>query len=356
MVSILHRVNLIFHFLATIATAMSMTENPLDTSITTRAIVEPILIEQFPIGAWAENILPLSNDSIYTTFLNAPELTLVNVNDPKSPPITVATNPFYTSFLGIARPQLDEVAVVAGRFTSVIPSTASAVPGSFAILVYKVDLLNSAKPPVLSMTIPIPGSGFVDGLTALPFDPYIVLAGDSKLGLLWRVNLLTSVVDIAVADPLLQQPAGSFTPGVNGLKAHPYDFHVYFTNSASAIFGKVLITPNGMKLAPAQVVVPQNGTNAYDDFAISPDGRTAYLCNTPPNAISKVNLRAKLPTTAAIVAGGDVDTPLDHPVGAIFGVSPDAKDTLFISTAGSIPGLGGTTGGQIFKLDTRVLC
>ncbi|KAH8703477.1 hypothetical protein BGW36DRAFT_423039 [Talaromyces proteolyticus] len=315
----------------------------------------PVLVHQFPNGTWAENIIGLANGSVYTTLFNTPELILLDPIQSNPDPITAANIATKTGLLGVAQPRNDIITVIAGSFTSTAPSTTSAINGSYAILVFTIDVETPSIPPVLRAKYPIPQAGFLDGLTALPLDPHHVLAGDSLKGVIWRINIDTGAVDCPISDPLLKQVSGSSTPGVNGLHASPTDPYLYFTNSAMAIFGRVLISSSGSQLASAETVVAASGDNAYDDFAISPDGHWAFLCNTPPDAISLVDIwSTAFPTTATIVAGGNGDTNFDHPVGATFGRGPEHSQ-LFISTAGAIEGLGGKTGGQVFKIDVKDL-
>ncbi|KAH8697264.1 hypothetical protein BGW36DRAFT_164629 [Talaromyces proteolyticus] len=179
-------------------------------------------------------------------------------------------------------------------------------------------------------TIPVPGTLTMNGLVALPNNPFTVLSADSIGGRILRIDTLKSAVDVAFADPALGPGAGYVPPiGVNGLKM--YGSYLYFTNSDLATFGRVLVDQDGNKAGAVEIVAYIDG--APDDFCFDGDGN-AYIAVHPSSVV-------KITPWGVVTTIGEGDLFL-QPTSVV--LANDAA-SLYVSTGGN-----GTSGGQILRI------
>ena len=184
-------------------------------------------------------------------------------------------------------------------------------------------------------------------MTGLPSAPDHLLIADAGLGIVWRLNIVTAVIEIAGSDPLFGKRPNTTTVVINGNRI--LGEYLYFTNSNHAIFGRVRITPDGNPAGePAEVLAHAFKGATYDDFAISPDG-TAFISSPTGGTINRV-IRAGEQT---VLVGYPNDKQLDHPNSVQFGKRLVDKGSMYVTTAGILPGFGGFGGGQVVKVDLR---
>jgi hypothetical protein len=74
----------------------------------------------------------------------------------------------------------------------------------------------------------LPKACFLNGMKLLTPGSLFLIIADSALGVVWRLNHLTSKYEIALKSPLMQPP-GTILLGIN--RIHVFDSFVYFTNS-----------------------------------------------------------------------------------------------------------------------------
>ena len=299
----------------------------------------PRLLHQFPNGSWVENINTLSSGLLLVTMLHSPDLVLLDPQNSTKGPTVVYHDASHTAFLGIAQPSDRTLAVVYGNLN---------IPGTFGVHLFA---LNSNGTVSLNASFPIPGAQALDGLTALPNSPRFLLSADKTLGVIWRLDLSTGAAEIAFTSSLLQPAPNTTLAAVNGV--HVQSGFVYFTNSNTATFGRIGITSNGLPVngssTVGEIIVRDFANDTYDDFALGQQGSdTFFLCSPPGFAINKVTLQGD---SQVVWAGGMGDSDFAYPVAAMLGKTKQDQGTLYVTTAGTISGLGGTRGGQVFAVD-----
>ena len=305
----------------------------------------PRLLQQFPNGSWVENINTLPSGLILMTLLNSADLVLLDPQDPTKGPIVVFHDASHTALLGIAQPSDKTLAVVYGNLSA---TTQVSSPGTFGVHLFS---LRSNGTVSLNASFPFPGAQALDGLTALPHSPRFLLSADKTLGVIWRLDLLTGAANIAFTSSLLKPAPNTTRAAVNGV--HVQGGFVYFTNSNTATFGRIGITSNGLPVngssTVGEIIVQDFVNDTYDDFALGQQGSdTFFLCSPTGLAVNKVTLKGD---RQVVWAGGMGDSDFDYPIAAMLGKTKRDQRTLYVTTAGTIPGIGGTRGGQVFAVD-----
>ena len=277
-----------------------------------------------------ENLAPRANGHLLLSATNQPYLCDLNPSASSITPTFLPHISGVTSLLGIAETSHDIFAVVAGNYSS----DESAVAGSFSL--WSVNM-NSPQPTV-SLITKIPEAKGLNGAAALNRNSGTVLVADSILGAVWKVNVATGQYSIAVQDPALapdsSKPAGT-SIGINGLRTDATS--LYFTNSATSIYGRIPINADGTA-AGAAVTLAQSSSGIFDDFDRSPQGN-AWI-TTHPSSMTEVASGG-----AQTVVPGDGNV-LVQPTSARYGTGAQAN-TLWVVSAGN-----GTVSGQIASIST----
>ena len=322
------------------------------------------LIYQANKSVWLENLAVRADGSILTTVLTSADLYLIQSSSKHSDPQLIHHfDDGSTSLLGIAEESTPDVfQVVATNFSfeslSSIPNTSK---------VYRVDLSDGTRKPKIHLTANLPEVQTPDGLATL--NDHIVLLTDSGKGTIVSIDTRTGAHKIIISDPLLK-PNANFAAGVNGLKIFHRPTHqpkqagratLYFTNSAQDIFASMEIDSEtgAAKTAPRIIshgltsLPSSSPTEFYDDFALTPDGKTAYLSTQAGNSIVRVDIRTG---KQSIIAGHLNSTEIAEPAAAAFG-RENGKETsvLYVATAGGLgfPINGNeVVGGQVVAVDT----
>jgi hypothetical protein len=241
--------------------------------------------------------------------------------------------------MGIAEVAPDVYAVVGGIWDL---ANTRAELGS--LQVWTVDLSKATKK--VKFVAEIANSTIFNGLVRHPFNPRLLLAADSAIGAVWKVDLVTGSYGIAFQDPLLA-PIGTVPGtnlGINGLKA--YGQYLYFTNSAQRFYGRVKVSSSGAKLSAIEKISESEDAGAdvvYDDIALN-----------IRNGVVKSSWIASHPTYAVQVKsdGSQVlinDTvKLLNPTAAAFGRGTfKEKKTLYVTNGGWFEGFDLVKGGVV---------
>lgn len=299
-------------------------------------------LHQFRNETSIDNILVLSNGSLLLTLLTEPSLYRFDPEKPSEKPVLVHRFPHRTSLRGVTQLNQTTVAIIAGNLTGSIYQKNAGVPGSFAV--FLLDLSGR-----IVACFPIRKASLLNGLTALPGSSHLLLLSDPTLAVVWRLNTLTGAVDKAIADPLFVTSPDSSFPALGGI--HVVGQYFYFAAANSGQLARIRINPDGTSSGE-----PPKTRNygfiyyVFGDFAVTPDD---YIWITDP--IGK--------TVARVSPGGasqGVSLPLcgdelDHPTSVAFASNSVNESTLYIVTAGFLPGYGGTGGGQVLKADLQRL-
>ncbi|KAL9064304.1 MAG: hypothetical protein Q9161_008973 [Pseudevernia consocians] len=182
---------------------------------------------------------------------------------------------------GITETAPDIFAVVGGNESSALIG----VPRSFFI--WSIDL--NTPEPTVKLIASLPEAAVLNGLTTLQRSSDTILAADSTLGAVWRVNIVTGDYSIAIQNSLFE-PTSTVPIGINGV--HTSREMLYFTNSAQQSYGRVPITDNGSAAGEIEILAREMDPSAlYDDFDF--DWRGNAWITTHPNSLIEVTTGGK---------------------------------------------------------------
>ncbi|THX93098.1 hypothetical protein D6D03_10214 [Aureobasidium pullulans] len=200
--------------------------------------------------------------------------------------------PDVTGLTGIVELEKD-VFYVAG--TNLTGSSSS--PGSNGV--WRVDLRNSSidgngcvvQVIALSQVADLLSTQLINGLSSLaPNDTSHLLFSDSVAGLVSILDVETGLPEVVVKDPSMNVVPGGLNVGVNGIET--YGDRLFFTSLDQHLFASVSISlSTGHAIGPVVPIV--NITGSADDFALSRDGRTAFISLNGGNAILEVDIASK---------------------------------------------------------------
>lgn len=283
---------------------------------TVAAAVHVVEVTSFPVGAWLENFAVRPNGQLLVTRLDVPEVWSVD-------PFTgrqqlEARFPGATSTLGITEVEHDVFAVATGNFTT---ATASTTPGTYSIWCLDARTAKARK------AADVPQAAFIDGLATLSEES--VLAADSFLGVVYRVDLRTGTSSAALSGTAYEPPPPPANPlGVNGIRI-PGSSSLFFTNTGAGTFARVRIHKNGTAASAVETIAQD--LELPDDFAFSTSGDVSYLAINQLRSIVTVSL-ANGATTQ--VAGGSNSTDFGTPTAVQFGRTVYDRKTLYVTTGG----------------------
>jgi hypothetical protein len=302
------------------------------------ATVTPVY--RFAKGTWVENIAVQANGNLLLTRSDKPELWRVEV--PSSKPAVSLVHQFAnaTRLAGIAEFAPDQFAVIAGDVPDPT-SMGSKGPGH----IWRVDLSASdgSTPKakvVLATAGPVPNSTWLNGLAALPPPSMAVLASDSQVGVVYRVDLTTGAAAVALADGTMD---GFGVGGVNGVRVRGNE--LYYTNTVQGLFARVPIDGiTGKATGPPEVLA--RDIDGVDDFALGPGTDEAFLTNPLAGVVYRVDFAAKKATVVAQDA-----SLLTGPTSAQFGRAKGDERTLYIVTSGDmLADANKDTGGRVVSI------
>ena len=311
----------------------------LHTLSTCAALFPTRLIYETPNPTWFENLAIRPDGSILATTVTGPTLYLVRPKLPKQSPKVIEGFNYNTGLLGITEISPDAFIVAGSNF-----SLTTRAPAPNSSYLYRVAFPSrKSEYPTITVAAYIPNVALPDGIVAL--NDHTILVADPPNGAIWSVNIKTGAYNIVSSDSLLKGT------GVDGLKLH--DNKLYFTDTSERLLGRFTIDlKNGIPVSNASVVAryPDDPpVVAYDDFALSKDGKFAYPVVAGGNSVSRVDIK----TGKQVTIAGDLNsTTIAQPTSAAFGRNGD-EGILYVTTAGGlgIPVNGNeTVGGQIVAI------
>lgn len=291
-------------------------------------------VASFPLGAWLENIAVRHNGRLLVTRLDVPEVWSVDAASGREK--LVARFPAATSALGITEVEHDVFAVAIGNFSI---ATSSPTPGTYSIWCLDARTAKTHK------VADVPQAAFIDGLTTLSDSS--VLAADSALGVVYRVDLRTGKSPVVLSGtPYEAPPAPAIPLGVNGIRTH--DSSLYFTNAGAGTFARVAIHKNGT--AAGEVETIAQNLEFPDDFAFSPSGKVSYLAVNQVRSVVAISLADGNRTQ---IAGGSNSTEFATPTAVQFGRTVHDRKTLYVTTGGERDATGAAvTSGKVIAVTT----
>jgi len=131
----------------------------------------------------------------------------------------------------------------------------------------------------------IPNAGVANGLTSL--NGRVLLAADSKLGLIWSIDIHTGSVRVTAETDALKTPDSNGLPfGVNGVHASRDGSRLFFSNTNTRRVSEVRVRHDGTFVGnittAAELPAGQLGA---DDFIVGPD-RSLWVTGVP-NFVNK---------------------------------------------------------------------
>lgn len=288
----------------------------------------------YPMNRFIENIAVRANSKLLVTSMSVPDL--FSIDPTATTPVADVVHTFAnaTGLMGITEVTPDVFALVSGEWD--LPAT-RALPGTMVVWTVDFKRLNGSRPCVDKVT-GIVNSTIFNGLARHPYNPRLLMAADSALGAVWRVDLLTGAYDVAFSSPLLT-PTGTVPGtnlGINGLRSS--GSHLYFTNSARKFYGRVAIDITGNMVGAIEILANSTAAGAnvvYDDIALDSTGGAggggAWIASHPSYAIH-------VAANGSQVVVNDTQKLL-NPTSAAFGRgSSQQRKTLYITNGGEFVG------------------
>lgn len=300
-------------------------------------------IHTFDANVFVENIAVRSNGQLLVTSLSVPHLYAIDptVANPGAPIVHTFSN--VTGISGIAEVRPNVFALVTAVWDL---ANTRAEPGTLAV--WTVDFNGKpSDPPRVTLLTTIQNSTIFNGIARHPTNPCLLLAADSALGAVWRVNLTSGAYGVAFLSPLFT-PVGTAPGtnlGINGIRTAGN--HIYFTNSARGLFGRVPIDGNGNQAGAVETISHSGDAGAgviYDDIALDvKNGEgSAWIASHPSYAV-----RVDVGASGAQYVVNDT-TLLLNPTSAAFGRGSRAQEkTLYVTNGGEFSGNDLINGGVV---------
>jgi len=181
----------------------------------------------------------------------------------------------------------------------------------------------ATSPATVQNITSIANSTSFNGIAAVPGSAKLILAADSSIGAVWRVNINSGAYSIAFSDPLFANTATGLL-GINGIRIK--GGYLYFTNSAQEIYGRVPIDNEGSKIGAVEVIANVPSGLVYDDFDIDDRGST-WIASHPNEVVEvKPNGSQRIITNTTLLL---------NPTNAVFGRGNlKQKRTLYVTNGG----------------------
>lgn len=297
------------------------------------------LLYQDPSGLFLENMAVRPSGDILITSVASPTLFSFNPTVRNATLDKVYTFPDCTSLTGVIEYKPDVYAVVASTINI---TTRRADPGSISVWTFKLQ----GRAPSAQRIAVIANSTLLDGISLVPGNPNLVLAGDPGAGTVWQINLVTGAHSIIVQDAAMAPGAPPPALGINGL--HMQDERLFYSNGQLETFNSVLLAVDGDEVSRAGDSLTLNNVNPvgvdhqYDDFTFDSQGRIWVATHT--GAVTLLTPQSDGTLLSQTVAGSETGPSLfNEPTSARFGRGTCAQEALLYVI---------TATGQVIAVDT----
>lgn len=292
----------------------------------------------------AENLAVRKNGHVLVT-TSAPEATLWQIDTTANHTAVIAVKfPGVSGSYGITELLQDVFYVTTGNFSI---QTRQPVPESFQL--FEVNMTGYRQlpsgeivsPPEFREVTTFKEAILLNGLTHVDGQLGYVLAADSYAGVVWKADVFTGDVTIAINDTSMD-PTPNKAAGINGLKYQ--DGYLYYTNTGTNIFYRIPIFSNATASGHSEVIA--NVTKG-DDLILDSQNN-AFICQQI-NVLSRVALNG----TEQVIAGtADSNTSsLLGPTAAAWGRLPGDQNSLYITTNGGQLGQGVVGSQALSRID-----
>lgn len=260
------------------------------------------VVATWPEGTFVENLAVLDDGSIAVSVLSEARIDHVSLHGERS---TLAQLPVPPTGL----------VVVDG-----VLYTAAGELGKGPIQIWRIEPDTGSAEPILT----VDGAIFLNGLTRLGDDSLI--AAESLLGRVFRINLRSKTSDIWCADErLTPSPLADFLPGANGIKR--FGGHVYISSNSRALLFRVPVLADGSAGATERVAERLRA----DDFAFDREGNL-YLCTHIGNTLDRLAPSGERTSLAGVGQGMAGSTA------CAFGRTGSDNTQLYVTTTGGLFG------------------
>jgi hypothetical protein len=278
----------------------------------------------FLSNTFIENIRVRSSGELLLTSMSVPTLFAIDPTASTPNASIIYAFPNATGLAGITETIPDIFAIVSATWDLV---NTRAILGTLVVWTINVH----STPPTVNRIVNVTNTTSFNGISSIPQSPHLVLAADSALGAVWRVNTLTGEYGIVFTDPLLApiSTAQGLNLGINGMKIK--DGYLYFTNSAQGIFGRIEIDKLGNKVGVVEIIanITASATMGahYDDFALDKEGK-AWIA-THPEYVVGIDVNG----AQNMIAN---ETLLLNPTSAAFGRGSLGQERILYVTNGGV--------------------
>lgn len=290
-------------------------------------------IYRFPNDTFIENATVLKDGRLLLNTFDDARIYVIEPSSPKPEAQLLVKVPGVNRVTGIAQTGSNTFAVSAG--IEGVPF--QFVNGSALIATLDIGPGASGQSPILTVVAKIPNTVMLNGMTALPHFPHVVLSADSVDGRIFRIDTITGRVTVVFQNELLRPgyDAQKVPLGANGLEIHKG--YLYFTNSDLQFFARIMIDPSGQRFGAIKRIysLPTAQLNVFDDFSITRHG-VAYICSNPDSLV-KVTPGGQLKT----IIGPNSDTKLLSPTSVV--LAKDEKSAYVVTG-------GNGSGGQVIQV------
>lgn len=250
--------------------------------------------------------------------------------------------PHTAGLFGIAELEQDVFYVISANNTGV-----QGVPDSNFVWKFDVRNRRTERAPISpSIVANVSNSQLMNGMSHLAGnDTTSLLISDSQAGRIYKLNVNTGSHQTISDDDFLKSSPTGLQIGVNGI--HVRGSHLFFTNFNKRIFGRIPISlSTGFPTGPVEVIVSDV---QGDDFAVSADGKAAWIALNSQSTLLEVDIPGK---SARVV----VESPyLESASSVSVGRTRFDRDSLYISSAGPFNAASGAnttiTGGIVARVD-----
>ncbi|KAL0941587.1 uncharacterized protein CTRU02_204350 [Colletotrichum truncatum] len=242
-------------------------------------------VHTVPGTATLENLAVRNNGHILVASVTSSTLYQLSPTN-EGDPVGVAEIAGVTGLLGISELEPDLFYVIGSNLTSTENSNG----------VWKVDLRNFEvsrngtiiQPAKISLVKRIPSARQLNGMTPLAAnDTTNLLISDSSLGTIIRLNVVTGDVKTIHQEREMAPLDTGLNIGVNGIRIRGNS--LYFVSLDQGLFARLPISlTDGSAAGPVEILA--SNITFGDDFALSNDGKRAYVATNGPQEVLGVDL------------------------------------------------------------------
>ena len=311
------------------------------------------LIHQFPVMTWLQSVYVRSNGDILTSTAS-PDASVYYVSGVVTgEPVVSLLHRFEGLNVTTAMVEYepDVYIVIAGQQSTI----GRGINGTFGMwqLDFRPTVQTNPGSPNITELVHFTEGGLCSGFDRLPHAPHILLVSDTTIGGVWRVDLRSRQLDLAIEDIHMRPLPWALTQaGITNV--HIRNGYIYFTNSYEATVYRLAITEDGYAAHDGDSEVVKKVRSLFvDNFDFGPrGGDTIWAASHANNQLLAITSDGE----DTVVLGTPNEMTLAGPVATMFGRLDNDTDTLYVVTDGGLlTAVNGTTveGGKIVAVDTR---